>query len=106
MEAIYRLFTLRPHDQWGQLDAAAQQSLLNEIGKCWQQLGGQLIVEYPLTRHSGDRAWLAFGIADDLNLMALQAIMTVITEHRWDVYVACELPAFLHAESSVGLYYN
>lgn len=106
MEAIYRLFTLRPHDQWGQLDAATQQSLLNEIGDCWQQLGGQFIVEHPLAWHSGNQAWLAFGIAGELNLMALQALMTVITEHGWDVYVACELPAFLHAESSVGLYYN
>jgi hypothetical protein len=106
MEAIYRLFTLRPHAHWGQLDAAEQQSLLNKIGECWQQLGGQLIVEHPLARHSADLNWLAFGIAEELNLTALQALIGVITEHGWDVYVACELPAFLHTDSSVGLYYN
>lgn len=106
MEAIYRLFTLRPHAQWSQLDATDQQLLLNEIRDSWQQLGGQLIVEHPLARHSTELAWLAFGIADELNLIALQALMAVITEHGWDVYVACEVPAFLHVDSSIGLCYN
>ncbi|MBI1295263.1 hypothetical protein GC175_09955 [bacterium] len=106
MEAIYRLFTLRPHAHWSQLDADGQQSLLNEIGECWQQLGGELIVEHPLARQSANLTWLAFGIAGELNLTALQALMGVIAEHGWDVYIDCELPAFLHADSSVGLYYN
>ena len=106
MEAIYRLFTLRPHAPWVELNAAAQQSLLNEIGECWQQLGGQLIIEHPLARHSTDLTWLAFGIAGEMNLRALQALIHMITEHGWDVYIDCELPAFLHTESSVGLYYN
>lgn len=106
MEAIYRLFTLRPHPHWSQLDAVAQQSLLHEIGECWQHLGGQLIIEHPTAQHSTELTWLAFGIADELNLTALQALMHVITEHGWDIYIDCELPAFLHTENSISLYCN
>ncbi len=106
MEAIYRLFTLRPHLRWAQLDSAQRQIIVEGIQTCWHANGGQLILEHPLAWRNVELTWLAFGIASELNITALQTLLKLIADRGWDLYVECELPIFLHSAQQVDLYYN
>ncbi|MEZ4636587.1 MAG: hypothetical protein R2873_11850 [Caldilineaceae bacterium] len=85
------------------MERPQQDEILAEIQGRWQDLGGQLIVEHPSIGGDVTPTWLAFGIAGDLDLDALQTLCEFVTGNGWDHYVHCDLPTFLHIGDAANL---